>query len=557
MTILEALVQLRDDIKLWCINNFNAKLNKNLGTDEAGKILKIDEEGNVVTSEGGADGADGVSISSVTQTTTSSADSGSNVVTVTLSDGTKSTFTVKNGSKGSTGAKGDTGSIATGICSTASSTAEKAVTIDGITSLAEGTTIAVLFTYPADGDNLTLNVNNLGAKPMRYAHSTYGSAEAVRTWIQNEVFVFVYSDNTWYAAHGNYQISLSNGPSGSPLGLYVLPSYGAVDYSGNARLPKFLGAYLTQKDLTPSEKWTLGDSRSPATLIYNTSTSSYPAGFYGADGTLFFCPAGNNNASTGLSYYHTQTATAIANRDSDTLWVLGIGSKLGVRPDGYLYAKGARLNDPYFWGESTFCGNIAMLNSSGNKVFATAPPARSGCPVINFGQSASESVEDLYIGIMGFGSWNSDTTAFALDNGLLVTPGFGEPTYTLKGTWKDSSGTAVSSDARLKNSIEPFNEKHDILFDNLIPRTFKYNDGTSDRTHSGFIAQELQKAIEAAGLTTQDVAAFVEFRDEKNEVSELGIRYTEIVSMNTWQIQKLKARVVELETKVDALTESR
>lgn len=28
MTILEALIQLRDDIKLWCINNFNQKLNK-------------------------------------------------------------------------------------------------------------------------------------------------------------------------------------------------------------------------------------------------------------------------------------------------------------------------------------------------------------------------------------------------------------------------------------------------------------------------------------------------------------------------------------------------
>ena len=25
MTILEALIQLRDDLKLWCINNFNKK----------------------------------------------------------------------------------------------------------------------------------------------------------------------------------------------------------------------------------------------------------------------------------------------------------------------------------------------------------------------------------------------------------------------------------------------------------------------------------------------------------------------------------------------------
>lgn len=54
-------------------------------------------------------------ITSIEQTTTSTTDGGDNIITVTLSDGTISTFTVKNGSKGSAGAtgpegpKGDTG----------------------------------------------------------------------------------------------------------------------------------------------------------------------------------------------------------------------------------------------------------------------------------------------------------------------------------------------------------------------------------------------------------------------------------------------------------------
>lgn len=60
----------------------------------------------------GDTGADGVSVSSVNQTTTSTTDGGSNVITVTLSDGTTSTFTVKNGSKGSTGATGADGKSA-------------------------------------------------------------------------------------------------------------------------------------------------------------------------------------------------------------------------------------------------------------------------------------------------------------------------------------------------------------------------------------------------------------------------------------------------------------
>ena len=57
----------------------------------------------------GDKGADGVSIASVQQTTTSAADGGTNVVTVTLSNGQKATFEVKNGKQGSKGDKGDPG----------------------------------------------------------------------------------------------------------------------------------------------------------------------------------------------------------------------------------------------------------------------------------------------------------------------------------------------------------------------------------------------------------------------------------------------------------------
>ena len=55
------------------------------------------------------DGQSGVGIQSVVQTVISNSDGGTNVITVTKTDGTSSTFTVKNGSKGSTGATGATG----------------------------------------------------------------------------------------------------------------------------------------------------------------------------------------------------------------------------------------------------------------------------------------------------------------------------------------------------------------------------------------------------------------------------------------------------------------
>lgn len=60
--------------------------------------------------ESGTPGKDGVGIESVAQTTTSTVDGGENVITVTMTDGGKSTFAVKNGSKGTPGQDGAPGS---------------------------------------------------------------------------------------------------------------------------------------------------------------------------------------------------------------------------------------------------------------------------------------------------------------------------------------------------------------------------------------------------------------------------------------------------------------
>lgn len=70
MTILEALIQLRNDLKLWVTNNLRVKLNKNLGTDESGKFLTVDETGDIVTTSIDITDTvvDGQYVSSVSQT---------------------------------------------------------------------------------------------------------------------------------------------------------------------------------------------------------------------------------------------------------------------------------------------------------------------------------------------------------------------------------------------------------------------------------------------------------------------------------------------------------
>lgn len=83
--------------------NTNANTAKTTAQNASDKVDGLEQRMN----DGEFDGKDGVSIVSVEQTTTSTADGGENVVTVTFSNGVKSTFKIKNGSKGSTGAKGN------------------------------------------------------------------------------------------------------------------------------------------------------------------------------------------------------------------------------------------------------------------------------------------------------------------------------------------------------------------------------------------------------------------------------------------------------------------
>lgn len=109
--------------------------------------------------------------------------------------------------------------------------------------------------------------------------------------------------------------------------------------------------------------------------------------------------------------------------------------------------------------------------------------------------------------------------------------------------------TNSSSDINVKNSVSPIDD-YDTLFDNLKPCRYKYNYGTSDRYHTGFIAQEVVEAVESAGLTTQDFAGVVHLEAPNEYGSEWLLRRDEFVALNTWQIQKLKERVAALEAQL-------
>ena len=145
--------------------------------------------------------------------------------------------------------------------------------------------------------------------------------------------------------------------------------------------------------------------------------------------------------------------------------------------------------------------------------------------------------------------------------------------------YQNASGTSTLSDRNLKKDFKNLSEAHDIFFDNLNPTTYKYILGTSGRQHFGYITQEVEEALEIAGLTTKDFGGVnitpltcreTETDEETGESKDIynsadnylldrGIKeqhnliYTEFVALNTWQIQKLKKRVKEQEERIAKL----
>lgn len=98
----------------------------------------------------------------------------------------------------------------------------------------------------------------------------------------------------------------------------------------------------------------------------------------------------------------------------------------------------------------------------------------------------------------------------------------------------------------------------------MKPRAYKLKGGASGRTHAGFVAEEVEAAIIAAGFTTQDVAAFIRtpLVDEDGkpildadgkQIERLGLRYTELLPVVVRGLQEATAAADALEARIAAL----
>lgn len=120
-------------------------------------------------------------------------------------------------------------------------------------------------------------------------------------------------------------------------------------------------------------------------------------------------------------------------------------------------------------------------------------------------------------------------------------------TFSWRTLWLWSS-PIIRSDKNLKKDISYDFSKYEILFDQLKPAVYRLKKNGSNRIHTGFIAQDVESAMIESGLSSGDFAAYCESYDNNHNVIHRSLRYEEFIALNTYEIQKLKKRVDELES---------
>lgn len=115
--------------------------------------------------------------------------------------------------------------------------------------------------------------------------------------------------------------------------------------------------------------------------------------------------------------------------------------------------------------------------------------------------------------------------------------------------WRDiylNNSPSVTSDNNAKRDIELLPDKYIGLFDFLEPKRFRMNAGTSNRYHTGFIAQDLKAGMDANGINPDELAAWCLGEDEQGETVQ-SIRYEELIAIAWAKIKMLESRISDLE----------
>ena len=141
--------------------------------------------------------------------------------------------------------------------------------------------------------------------------------------------------------------------------------------------------------------------------------------------------------------------------------------------------------------------------------------------------------------------------------------------------WTDiyaTNNTIQTSDRNLKTNISTLSSKYKQLFAELIPVSFTFIDNNSNRTHVGFISQDVEQAMRKCGISDLEFAGFCKDiktkvitnkLNEKIEVEDLdengnrqyiySLRYTEFIAIITAVLQDTINHIADIEVRLSKL----
>ena len=339
--------------------------------------------------------------------------------------------------------------------------------------------------------------------------------------------------------------------------------------------------------------WSIGDMGNYTDSIYTTYCAASSPSSSNPEYAVFM--RGKGEEKTIAFGVKKRTSSSTSWNDADNPFY--------VRKDGYVKMENANIKGTIYAesGEIGGCKiNDGVLNISAANI-TTGTIANARIPNLNADKitagtldvdripniSASKitsgtiSTDRLSASVITTGNFSSKSLS---TGNLSVTSGgnIGVWTvnssgylYAISGNYGVSlSGTSVShgqggsatwvsivtagqnaSDERLKTNISQFDDKFDNIFDTLKPVRFEYSkDCLGSGTHFGYIAQDVIKSFEDEGENIDNYSFIyeTEIQDDSDE-KYYQLNKSDFIAMNTWQIQKLKARVDELEKKLAAL----
>lgn len=109
-----------------------------------------------------------------------------------------------------------------------------------------------------------------------------------------------------------------------------------------------------------------------------------------------------------------------------------------------------------------------------------------------------------------------------------------------------STNELNGSDRNIKNSIEALPEKYVRMFELVEPKRYKLNNGTSGRYHTGFIAQEVEAAMQKCGITSQEFAGWAAAK-RKDGSETYFLRYSEFIPVLWAKVREQEERLKRLE----------